>query len=200
MITICEIDVDDIWAVWHACWYCCDKYATQKDPAVPKPPHRTADVELLHRLRTRQDELLPEMSFKAVADKIAQAAGYNFYPNKVRRIESGETRASDLDYAWVTWAVGGSVSQVEEVGRPEAARLLRDIIAKHSATDTKRSSLDPSITPQHIQAELQEKLREIRSMPGITDEERANMEETLLQHLDLVLRTYDQQIQMLRVR
>ncbi|MEV6157891.1 hypothetical protein AB0L53_46890 [Nonomuraea sp. NPDC052129] len=167
---------------------------------MPKSPHRPADAELLHRLRTRQDELLPEISLKAVADRIAKTAGYNFYPNKLRRIEGGETRASDLDYAWVAWAVGASVGQVEEIGRPEAARLLRDIIAKHSATDTTRPSLDPSITPQHIQAELQEKLREIRSMPGITDEERANMEETLLQHLDLVLRTYDQQIQMLRVR
>ncbi|WP_336214736.1 hypothetical protein [Nonomuraea sp. LPB2021202275-12-8] len=167
---------------------------------MPQPPHRPADAGLLFRLRTRQDELLPEISLKAVADRIAKTAGYNFYPNKLRRIESGEARASDLDYAWVAWAVGASVSQVEEVGRPEAARLLREIIAKHSATDAPRASLDPSITPQHIQDELQEKLREIRSLPGITDEERTNMEETLLQHLELVLRTYDQQIQMLRAR
>jgi hypothetical protein len=140
------------------------------------------------------------MSFKAVADKIAQAAGYNFYPNKVRRIESGESKASDLDYAWVAWGVGASVSQVEEVGRPEAARLLREIIDKHSATDAKRPGLDLSITPDQFQAELREKLREIRTMPGISDEDRARMEETLLQHLDLVLRTYDQQIHMLRAR
>ncbi|MER7365973.1 hypothetical protein [Nonomuraea wenchangensis] len=167
---------------------------------MPKPPHRPAEVELLHRLRTRQDELLPEIPLKAVAEKIAQTAGYNFYTNKVRRIESGETTASDLDYAWFAWAVGASVSQVEQVGRPEAARLLREIIAKNSATETKRASLDLSITPDRFQAELREKLREIRTMPGISDEDRDRMEETLLQHLDLVLRTYDQQIHMLRAR
>src|SRR5690606_212842 len=130
---------------------------------------------LLHRLRVRQDELLPEISLKSIADKIKDTAGYNFYPNKLRRIESGETRASDLDYAWAAWAVGASVSQVEEVGRPEAARLLRDIIDKHTAKDTVASVLSADVTPEFVMKHFRQRIDEIRTTPGFTPEERASM-------------------------
>ncbi|MEV1167402.1 hypothetical protein [Nonomuraea sp. NPDC049784] len=168
---------------------------------MPTPPQRPADAELLHRLRTRQDELLPEVSLKSVADRIAQTAAYNFYPNKLRRIESGETRASDLDYAWVAWAVGATVSQVEEVGRPEAARLLREIIARQTPKDTVLSSvLHPDVTAEDVEKHLRERLAEIRAEKRFTPEERASMEEFLIAQIELLLQSVGRQIEMLRSR
>ncbi len=169
---------------------------------MPQPPQRPADAELVHRLRTRRDELLPEMSFKAVADKIAQAAGYNFYPNKVRRIESGESKSSDLDYAWLAWGVGASVKQVEEVGRPEAARLLREIIDKHSPRQEMALSamLAPGLTAEDVQKHLQERLAEIRAEKTFTPEERASMEEFLIAQIELLLQSVGRQIVMHRSR
>ncbi|WP_378786504.1 hypothetical protein ACFMQL_20250 [Nonomuraea fastidiosa] len=171
---------------------------TLKDATMPTS-QRPADAELLYRLRTRQDELLPEIPLKAIADKIARTAGYNFYPNKLRRIESGATRASDLDYAWAAWAVGASVSQVEEVGLPEAARLLRDIIDKHSAKDV-TSVLSSDVTPDAVMSHFRQRIEEIRTTPGFTAEERASMEEFLTAQMELLLQSVGRQIEMLRAR
>ncbi|SDL74922.1 hypothetical protein SAMN05421874_12884 [Nonomuraea maritima] len=168
---------------------------------MPTPPQRPADAALLHHLRTRRDELLPEVPLKAIADKVARTAGYNFYPNKLRRIESGETSASDLDYAWVAWAVNATPNQVEEVGRPEAARLLREIIDKHSPKDTILSAvLAPDVTPDAVQKHLRQKLEEIRSAPNFTPEERASMEEFLIAQIELLLQNVGRQMEMLRSR
>jgi len=161
------------------------------------PPEAT----LIIRLRTREGSLKPAMPVKAAAARLSSLAGYNFYPNKWRRIELGESHAKALDLAWMAYVVGATTTQLEEAGRADAAKLLRDITEEQAAKAPVISASVPSeLDAESVQKHLQERLNEIEMTPGFTDDERASMKEFLLAQVNLVLQSYGKQIQLLRSR
>ncbi|MFI9553669.1 hypothetical protein [Nonomuraea endophytica] len=164
-------------------------------------PDVAPEIALIIRKRTREGTLEPELKVRAAARQFEEVAGYKFGDHTWRRLESGQVKTvRELDLAYMAYVVGATSTELEEAGRPDVAQLLREIITKKTAEDTALAGLDPSLTPEAVQRGIQERLREIRTLAGASDQERSQMEEMFLQQIDMVLRSSSQQIQMLRAR
>ncbi|WP_113705449.1 hypothetical protein [Nonomuraea lactucae] len=163
-------------------------------------PSIAPGVAVIIRRRKRTDTLQRELSVRAAVRRFNDVAPYTISDMKWGRIEGGKVETiSDIDLAWMAYVVGATSDELAEDGAPEAAELLRDIIAKRSQEDG-LAGLDLSLTPETVQRELQERLQEIRALPGATDDERERMKTFLLQQMDLLLKSTKQQIDMLRAR
>lgn len=170
--------------------------ATEGHPVPTSAP----GVAVIIRRRKRTDTLQREMPIRVAARRFNEVAPYTISDMKWGRIESGKVATvSAIDLAWMAYVVGATSDELVEAGAPEAAELLRDIIAKRSQEDG-LAGLDLSVTPEQVQRELQERLHEIRTLPDVTDDERERMKTFLLQQMDLLLKSTKQQIDMLRSR
>ncbi|MEU6783443.1 hypothetical protein ABZ912_29970 [Nonomuraea angiospora] len=161
-------------------------------------PSIAPGVTVIIRRRKRTDTLQRELSIRAAVRRFNEVAPYTISDMKWGRIESGKVETvSDIDLAWMAYVVGGSSDELTEDGAAEAAKLLRGIIAKRN-DDPALAGMDLSLTPETVQHGFQKRLQEIRSLPR--DDERDRMERLFLQQIDMVLRAYEQQIEIIRNR
>jgi hypothetical protein len=93
-------------------------------------------LALLVRYRKREGSPEPELQVRPLARKISAASGHKFNEQFWRRRESGlVTDISDKDLAWWAWGFGVPADELAATGRPEAADLLRQILADQEAKD-----------------------------------------------------------------
>lgn len=147
------------------------------------------------------------ISVRAAAKRAAQLSSGTFSEPTWRRIEAGTKIPNDREVVLMCAAINelahGSVigpDDLEEAGRLDAAELFRDWIRERTKTDPALQAVDPDLTPESLQHTLQGMLSEIRALPGVSAEERAQMEKVLLSHLDSTLKTYSAQLRILRPR
>lgn len=163
----------------------------------PKP-----EAVLIRDRRQRVGMAEPALSLRAAARAFAEVAGFEISVSQWTHIEKGEIRGPIKDFyiAYMAYVVGVSSAELEEVGRSDAAQLLRDIIAKRTTDDDALAGLGLDLTPENVQRSLQERLREIRTLPGVTEQERTRMEHFLLQQIGLTLDSVKSHVEMLRAR
>ncbi|MGR6915369.1 hypothetical protein ACU635_14085 [[Actinomadura] parvosata] len=157
-------------------------------------------VAVIIRRRKRTDTLQRELSIRAAVRRFNDVAPYKISDMKWGRIEHGDVATvSAIDLAWMAYVVGATSDELMEDGAAEAARLLREIIAQRN-DDPALAGRDLSVTPETVQHGIQQRLQEIRSLTRLPDAERDRMELLFLQQIDMILRAYDQQIEIIRTR
>ncbi|WP_433355507.1 hypothetical protein ACQP25_16925 [Microtetraspora malaysiensis] len=164
-------------------------------------------VELITRHREHPGQLRGRISVRSAAKRAAELSGNTFSEPNWRRIESREKTPDDREVVLMCAAINDlahssviSPDDVEQAGRPEAAELFRQWIRERTKADPALAAIDPDLTPESLQHSLQGMLAEIRALPGVSAEERTQMEKVLLAHLDSTLKAYGVQLRILRPR
>ncbi|GAA5046248.1 hypothetical protein HNP84_010273 [Thermocatellispora tengchongensis] len=155
--------------------------------------------------REQPGPLRRRISIRAAAKRATELSGELFSEVAWRRIESGDKDPQDLEIVLMAAAINDLANEVvispddlAAHGRPTAAEMFRDWIRERTVADPALAGIDPNLTPESLQQQLQAMLGEIRALPGITATERAQMEKVLLSHLESTLKAYSAQLRILR--
>jgi hypothetical protein len=162
-------------------------------------------VQFILDRRERPGGLRRRISGRAAANRASELAGETFSEPTWRRIEKGEKDPDDRELVLMAAAINDLANEViiipddlAERGRPTAGELFRQWIRERTAADPALAGIDPNLTPESLQQQLQKMLGEIRTLKGVSATERAQMEKTLLAHLDSTLKAYGTQLRILR--
>ncbi|MFI6889149.1 hypothetical protein [Streptosporangium canum] len=171
----------------------------------PKPPPVAL---LIHERRERPGQLKRRVSIRSAAKRAAELSGESFSEPSWRRIEDGTKQdfgdreivfmAAAINDLSRTTAIGPD--DLRKVGCDTAADLLSDYIKEHATAAPILASIDPNLTPDSVQQSFQQMLGEIRALPGVSADERAQMERVLLAQFDTMLRSFGAQLHILRPR
>ncbi|MFC7582488.1 hypothetical protein ACFQYP_00765 [Nonomuraea antimicrobica] len=157
-------------------------------------------VAVIIRRRKRTATLERELSVRAAVRRFNDVAPYTISDMKWGRIEGGKVETvSDIDLAWMAYVVGATSDELVEAGAPGAAELLPNIIAQRNA-DAEAAGIDMSLTSEVVQRQLQERIREIRSLKGVTKDEKERIEQFMLSQMKLALEQAHLTVQMLDAR
>lgn len=164
-------------------------------------------VQLIADRREQPGALRRRISIRAAAKRAGELSGEIFSEPAWRRIEAGEKDPQDREIVFMAAAVNDlandaviSPDDLDEHGRPTAAELFREWIRARTKSDPALAAIDPNLTPEYLQQQLQAMLGEIRALPGISASERNQMEKALLAHLESTLKAYSTQLRILRPR
>ncbi|MER6171305.1 hypothetical protein [Streptosporangium sp. NPDC001681] len=170
----------------------------------PKPP----PVALLIQERREQPGALKRsIAVRAAAKRAAQLSGESFSEPNWRRIEAGRKTATDREIVFMAAAVNDlsrtdaiTPDDLRKAGGDTAADLFSNYIKEQTEADPVAAVIDPNITPESVQQSLQQMLEEIRALPGVSAEERAQMEKVLLSQAHGMLQSFGAQLRILRPR
>ncbi|GAA4600137.1 hypothetical protein GCM10023194_81180 [Planotetraspora phitsanulokensis] len=166
----------------------------------------SAIVRLIRERRENPGLLQARVSVRAAARR-ANALGGEFSEPTWRRIESGTRDIDDREIVFMVAAINDladspviSPEEIEQAGRPSAAELYRALIRERAKTDPALAHLDADVTPSVLLQKLQGMLAEIRGLRGVSAEQKAQMEQSLMLQVDALLDAVSAQLHILRPR
>ncbi|MER7213131.1 hypothetical protein ABT340_39220 [Streptosporangium sp. NPDC000239] len=91
--------------------------------------------------------------------------------------------------------VGATAAELEQAGRPDAARLLHEEVQRRASAEPALAGVDPD-TPEAVLQLILQGLDEIRGHAGLSDAQKAAVEASLIRS---VLQTVSTQIDHIRM-
>ncbi|MFI6497124.1 hypothetical protein [Nonomuraea typhae] len=162
-------------------------------------------VQYLIDRRNSPGGLKRRISTRAAAARAKELAGDALSEPTWRRIESGEKIPEDRELVLMAAAINDLANEalitpddLSKRDRPLAAELFRTWIRERTKADPALTGIDPDVTPEHVQQKLQAMLQEIRTLKGVPQDQRSQMEAILLSQITTTLDAYAAQLRILR--
>lgn len=135
-----------------------------------------AEAELI---RERREAMIPRLSHRTAAARAAQLGGTGFSPAAWHKIEKGEYGGRAERITLMAMVVGVTPEELEQRGRPDAARMLRAEMERRAAQEVARE-VDRDATFEAVTQLLLQGLEEIRQEPRTTAAQKAELERQLI--------------------
>lgn len=145
-------------------------------------------------IREKRSLAVPRMSHKRAAELAEQHGGGSFSSSTWGKIEKGDYTPPADRLVIMALVVGVTATELDEAGRPDVARLLREEIRRRAQADPAMAEVDPASTPEAILQMVVHGLEEIRALPGLTDEQKKGLEESLIRNVRQNIATQIDQI------
>lgn len=165
----------------------------------------SAVVQLLIDRRNTPGGLKRRISTRAAAARAKELAGDALSEPTWRRIESGEKIPEERELVLMAAAINDLANEpviapddLQERGRPAAAKLFRDWIRERTKADPALAAIDADVTPEHVQQKLQGMLSKIRTWKGVPSDQRRQIEAIMLAQLEATLDATDAQLRILK--
>ncbi|MFB4284906.1 hypothetical protein ACBJ59_57230 [Nonomuraea sp. MTCD27] len=162
-------------------------------------------VQYLIERRNTPGGLKRRISTRAAAARAKELAGNALSEPTWRRIESGEKIPEDRELVLMAAAINDLADEplvtpddLHERGRPAAAELFREWIRDRTKADPALIGIDADVTPEHVQQKLQTMLRQIRSLKGVPQEQRSQIEAIMLAQIEATLDATNAQLRILK--
>lgn len=131
-------------------------------------------------IRERREAAIPRMSHRAAAARAETLSGMKFSAATWQKIENGDYRGGADRVAVMALTVGASPDELEEAGRPDAARLFREEIQRRAKSEPALAPVERETTSEAVLAVLLRGLEEIRGERRLNDDQKRRLEESLL--------------------
>lgn len=146
-------------------------------------PGREDLPDVIKLIRQKRGLAVPRMSHKRAAELAEQLGGGSFSASTWGKIESGEYDAPLDRLVIMAMVVGATAEELERAHRPDVAQLLREEIRRRARNDPALVDVDPDGTPEAILQLVVQGLDEIRALPGLTDDQKHALEQSLIQNV-----------------
>jgi hypothetical protein len=149
----------------------CVVVASEPHPSASRRQHGPPPEAVL--IRTRREEILPKMSIRKAAE-IADMSEAGW-----RAIENGRYEGPADKVATMARVVAVTPDELDEVGRGDAASMLRAYLRRRVEVEPTLAVIDDTSSEALIQLILQG-LDDIRKTPGLSDEDKQTLEASLI--------------------
>ncbi|MFB4273083.1 hypothetical protein [Nonomuraea sp. GTA35] len=124
--------------------------------------------------------MIPRLSHRAAAARAAKLGNTSFSTATWQKIEKGEYSGGADRITLMAMVVGITPEDLEEVGRPDAARMLRAEIERRAAEEPLLREVERESTSEAVMQLLLQGLEEIRSEPRLDADQKAELERQLI--------------------
>ncbi|WP_327086749.1 helix-turn-helix domain-containing protein [Nonomuraea sp. NBC_01738] len=125
-------------------------------------------------IRERREQMLPKLSIRKAAARAEMSEA------SWRHIESGRNVGPADKIALMAREVGVTPDELDDTGRGDAARLLRNDVRQRAAGESAMSEVDPAASSEALLQMILQGLDEIRRAPTLTDEQKKALEKSLI--------------------
>ncbi|MGI5286581.1 hypothetical protein ACQEVF_25030 [Nonomuraea polychroma] len=141
-------------------------------------PHEVpAEAELI---RERREATIPRLSHRAAAERAAKLGNTSFSAATWQKIEKGEYSGGADRITLMAMVLGITPDELDQRGRPDAARLLRAEIDKRASEEPLLREVDRESTSEAVMQLLLQGLEEIRQEPRLSAAQKAELERQLI--------------------
>lgn len=143
-------------------------------PSGPPP-----EAELI---RERREAMIPRLSHRKAAERAAALGKTTFSTATWQKIETGQYSGGKDRIVLMAMVVGVTPDELEETGRPDAARLLRREIERRAAEEPllQEVALEREDTSEAVMQLLLKGLEEIRREPRLKPAQKRELERQLI--------------------
>jgi hypothetical protein len=132
-------------------------------------------------IRQRRENQVPKMSARRAAAIAQERSGGDFSASTWLKIEGGDYRGPADRVAIMADVVGVTPDELDQKGRPDAARLLREHVRRRAEAEPALAGLDRETTSESVLQLLLQGLDEIRREKRLNPEQKQRLEAALLE-------------------